>query len=610
MNPTIRVLYVEDNPHDADLTRSHFEFEAPEFEIEIAENGKTALKLAREREYDALLLDRNLPDMDGIQVLKELAALGVQAPVVIVTGLGDEELVVQALRLGATDYVRKHGDYLATLPTILRRVVAESKKKKASGQAVSLRRRHILYVEQNPADLDLLPRHLAEAAPHLTVTTAQSCGQALQLLSQPHQLDLVLTDLRMPDMPGLDFLREANHQGISLPFIIITGKGDEEAAVAALKLGAYDYIVKRENYLTQLPYAIENALARFQLDQANVRLQTELAALNQSLEQRVKDRTAELEQEIAERKRAEEAVAASQKLLQDITDNGTSLVYALDQQGRFLLISRSLESVLGVPRETLIGKTREAILPPEIAAAHRDNDLQVMNDRQPIAVEEENNESDGKHTYLSMKFPLLDPQGRVYGVGGVSTDITERKRAEEATVQAAQEWQTTFDSTNNAIWILDQEQRVLRSNKTAERLFRRPREEFIGKHCWEIVHGTAQPIPECPILRARNSLRRESMELQIGEGWFEVTVDPILDAAGRYDGAVHIISDITERKRAEAQLTEQLDELRRWHQATLGRETRILDLKREVNELLAQAGQPPRYPSAEIAQHPIGTDNP
>ncbi len=64
-----------------------------------------------------------------------------------------------------------------------------------------------------------------------------------------------------------------------------------------------------------------------------------------------------------------------------------------------------------------------------------------------------------------------------------------------------------------------------------------------------------------------------------------------------------IMLDITERKRAEAQLAEQLDELRRWYAVTLGRETRVLDLKREVNELLARAGQPPRYPSAE-------TDNP
>ena len=57
--------------------------------------------------------------------------------------------------------------------------------------------------------------------------------------------------------------------------------------------------------------------------------------------------------------------------------------------------------------------------------------------------------------------------------------------------------------------------------------------------------------------------------------------------------------DITERKQAEEEIKKQLAELQRWNNATLGREMRILEIKREVNELLGQAGQPPRYPSAE-----------
>lgn len=60
-----------------------------------------------------------------------------------------------------------------------------------------------------------------------------------------------------------------------------------------------------------------------------------------------------------------------------------------------------------------------------------------------------------------------------------------------------------------------------------------------------------------------------------------------------------IIRDISERKQAESKLNKQIAELQRWHNVTLGREDRILDLKREVNELLGKAGQPPRYPSAE-----------
>jgi PAS domain S-box-containing protein len=138
----------------------------------------------------------------------------------------------------------------------------------------------------------------------------------------------------------------------------------------------------------------------------------------------------------------------------------------------------------------------------------------------------------------------------------------QRKRAEEAAARAAWEWQTTFDATNDAIWILDQDQRVLRSNKTAERYFQRQRGEMIGKHCWEITHGTEQPIPECPILRVKKSLQRETMELQEGLLWFQVTVDPILNAAGRYSGAVHIISDITGRKQAEEALKQSEDKFR------------------------------------------------
>jgi len=62
-----------------------------------------------------------------------------------------------------------------------------------------------------------------------------------------------------------------------------------------------------------------------------------------------------------------------------------------------------------------------------------------------------------------------------------------------------------------------------------------------------------------------------------------------------------IFRDITERKQAEAQLAEQLDELRRWQKVMVGREMRTIEVMHEVNELLAQAGQPPRYPSAEQA---------
>jgi len=80
--------------------------------------------------------------------------------------------------------------------------------------------------------------------------------------------------------------------------------------------------------------------------------------------------------------------------------------------------------------------------------------------------------------------------------------------------------------------------------------------------------------------------------------WVSLTVSPLWEPGDEPLHYVAVAQDITEAKRGEAALVAQLEELRRWHDATLGRETRILEIKREVNQLLVEAGRPPRYASA------------
>lgn len=79
--------------------------------------------------------------------------------------------------------------------------------------------------------------------------------------------------------------------------------------------------------------------------------------------------------------------------------------------------------------------------------------------------------------------------------------------------------------------------------------------------------------------------------------WVELTVSPLRQADASPATYVAIVQDITPRKQVEMKLKEQFDELHRWQEATLGRESRVLELKREVNELLAGSGRPPRYSS-------------
>jgi len=135
--------------------------------------------------------------------------------------------------------------------------------------------------------------------------------------------------------------------------------------------------------------------------------------------------------DITDRKRAEELLLKTQQQLQAILDGTPSLVYVKDLEGRFLLVNRSFESMFGLPCENLIGKTSYDLMPKEIADAHRAADIEVMAKREEVLIEEVNDEPDGKHTYLSVKFPLFDQVGKMYGVCGFSTDITHRKQAEQ-----------------------------------------------------------------------------------------------------------------------------------------------------------------------------------
>lgn len=129
-------------------------------------------------------------------------------------------------------------------------------------------------------------------------------------------------------------------------------------------------------------------------------------------------------------------------------------------------------------------------------------------------------------------------------------------RLKEALELADREWHATFDSISDAIWILDSDSRIIRANKAAVELFGK---QILGRQCWKVVHGGSGPIDVCPALRMRETLQRESMELRLGDRWFQITVDPILDKAHNLTGIIHIMRDITESNEAQRMLKLVLD---------------------------------------------------
>lgn len=273
----MRILYAEDNPQDADLMRSHLQDYASDWDIEIVETGQTCLERLHETRFDLLLLDHRLSDMDGLVVLRTMIHAGLCVPVVLVTGSGDEDLVIKALRLGAVNYVSKLGNYLDVLADTLRDAVEEYHRKQGQALFATLPMR-ILYAEHLANDADLAIQCFAEAAPNFVVDVACTGAEALLRLRWPGAYDLALIDLHLPDQSGLDLVRESRRLGLALPpFIVVSGQADDTAVIAALQLGAVNYIAKREGYLSQLVYTIDQAIVHDRLNRTNQQLQQELA---------------------------------------------------------------------------------------------------------------------------------------------------------------------------------------------------------------------------------------------------------------------------------------------------------------------------------------------
>jgi PAS domain S-box-containing protein len=128
----------------------------------------------------------------------------------------------------------------------------------------------------------------------------------------------------------------------------------------------------------------------------------------------------------------ERALTESEEQLRAVIDHSNSVIFMKDREGHFLVLNRTFEELFHINRETALGRTVHDLFPSEAADPWRENDRAVLEGRVPVQFEETAPGDDGEHVFLSTKVPVLDETGEPFGLVGISTDITERKRNEEA----------------------------------------------------------------------------------------------------------------------------------------------------------------------------------
>ena len=282
--------------------------------------------------------------------------------------------------------------------------------------------------------------------------------------------------------------------------------------------------------------------------------------------------------EITERKQAEEALAAAHRQTQSIIDNTTNLVYAFDLEERFLMANAAVARLLNSTPEQMIGKRRHEFMPKEDADWHEANDRQAIEAGRALEFEECSQLEGRSITWFTTKFPLHDANGRIYAVAGISADVSERKRSEEALRESeqrererAEELAVLFEAVPIPTFIArDPDCLHLSGNRLADEILRIPHGDELSmtapgenrpQHFRVFKDGRELQLDALPAQRSARGEHVSDFEFSLvfDDGMVRHVLGygtPLLDDRGHPRGTVASLVDITERKRAEQMLQE------------------------------------------------------
>ena len=384
----MRILYVEDNARDADLTLRMLRKTAPQLHVQTVSTLHEALPLLEHsaEPFDLVLTDMRLPDGDGLLLLQHIRMNNLPLAVVLVTGVGDEQTAVEALKARADDYVVKSRNYLDRLPVILESAVNHYRANAARRTPIN-----VLYAESEPHDIEATRTHFAVHAVHLSLTVVSSGADVLPALQTGDQhYDVLLMNISLPDLTGLDVIRELRLNVKQLvPVVLLCRAGEEELARKGRHLGAANYVVKAPGYLYELPLQIEEAHFGAELLRREAALQA--------------------------------SEARHRALLNAIPD----LMFLLTRDGTYLDYHAKDQKALLVSPDQFLGRNVSDVMPPALAAKFHQMFAHASD--KPSLLEYELSLPDGIHFY---EVSVVTCEGDKL----LSTirDITERRNAEEA----------------------------------------------------------------------------------------------------------------------------------------------------------------------------------
>jgi len=328
---------------------------------------------------------------------------------------------------------------------------------------------------------------------------------------------------------------------------------------------------------------------------------------------------AALKQDITEQKQAQQTIRESRSKYRNLVENASCIIFQMDTQGKITFFNRYAQEFFGYSEAEILGRSIVGTITPATESTGRDLAIMmqelVNHPERYTDNENENIRRNGELVWVAWtNRAIYDDKNSISEILCIGIDRTEQKRAEEILKNSEQRLAQIIDFLPDPTWVIDSDGKVVTWNQAMEKLTGIAAADMVGKGDYEYAlpfYGERRPIlidlvrdwnPEyekkyLSIKKVGQKLVSESYHPDLGNGglYLSGNASLIFDAAGQAAGAIESLRDMTERKRIEAELRRNLEELERFNKLAIGREIKMIQLKEEINELLCQLNQDPKY---------------
>jgi PAS domain S-box-containing protein len=486
MAAATRVLYVDDEPDLLDIGRIFLEVSG-EFSIATIDSAPAALDLLGQEQFDVIVSDYQMPEMDGIQFLIEVRTRFGQLPFILFTGKGREEIVIQALNEGADFYLQKGGEPQSQYAELSNKIRYAVNHRRAE---MEIRTSHD-QLAISEASLRIHQAELETQAEELRaaqLALEESRDKYLDLYDFAPVGYLTLSDktlITTVNLTGATLLGVERGKLIRQPFsTLVDEKGSDQWYL----------------YFRQLLNPLEKQVCTLMLirgDGSTFPARLEGIRIADSSEGNT--RVQVTISDITDIWEAERALKRSEEKYRKLVEQSSDGIWLLDKEFLTVYVNPAMEEMLGYSKDEMTGRSWYDFGDPEWVERAKE-----LEKRRESGIGEPHEflfiHKDGRKVLTRISTtPLCDKEGRFDGAIGVLSDITRQKQAEEAIHESREHYRTLFDTMSQGVVYQDREGRIIDANPASMRILGLSLDQMKGRSSvnprWMPVHDDGSVFP-------------------------------------------------------------------------------------------------------------------